>query len=233
VAVNELNPERDREMFAARWRVRWHDYVPAAGLVVVMALAWLAHTGRGGMSSWGVSASALMQGRYETVALHMFAHGGFFHLLMNSIGLIEIGGLVTARLESFPKGWVRSMVAYVFAGLSSMIFYLSFHPYGNVPMVGASGAIYGLVGLLLGIRLIEELEDVELRKLPVALVSFVKDNLFFLTLLLVGGALAGLGSGVAWEAHAGGFLFGLSIGPWLLPALRVELGRSESVSRNS
>ena len=231
--MNEIGPERDREMFAEWWRVRWHDYLPAAGLVLVMALAWLAHTGRGGMSSWGVSALALMQGRYETVALHMFAHGGFFHLLMNSIGLIEIGGLVTARLGSFPKGWARFMVAYGLAGLSSMIFYLSFHPYGNVPMVGASGAIYGLVGLLLGIRLIEELEDVELTKLPVALVSFVKDNLFFLTLLLVGGALAGLGSGVAWEAHAGGFLFGLSIGPWLLPALNVELGRPGSAPRNS
>ena len=223
--MNELSPERDRELFAERWRVRWHDYLPAAGLVLVMVLAWLAHARSGGMSSWGVSASALMQGRYETIALHMFAHGGFSHLLMNSIGLIEIGGLVTARLGSFPRGWARSMAAYGLAGLSSMIFYLSFHPDGNVPMIGASGAIYGLVGLLLGIRLIEELEDVELRKLPVALVSFVKDNWFFLTLLLVGGALAGIGRGVAWEAHAGGFLFGLSIGPWLLPALRVELGR--------
>lgn len=231
--MNELNPERDKELFAERWRVRWHDYVPAAGLVAVMVLAWLAHPGPGGMSSWGVSAATLMQGRYETVFLHMFAHGGFFHLLMNAIGLIEIGGLVTARLGSFPKGWARSMVAYGLAGLSSMIFYLSFHPYGNVPMVGASGAIYGLVGLLLGIRLIEELEQVELRKLPVALVSFVQDNVFFLTLLLVGGALAGLGSRVAWEAHAGGFLFGLSVGPWLLPALNVELGRSGSVRRNS
>lgn len=221
--MNEISSQRDRELFAERWRVRWHDYLPAAGLVLVMVLAWLAHTGRGGMSSWGVSAFALMQGRYETVALHMFAHGGFSHLLMNSIGLIEIGGLVTARLGSFPRGWARSMVAYGLAGLSSMIFYLSFHPYGNVPMVGASGAIYGLVGLLLGIRLIEELEHVELGKLPGALVSFVKDNLFFLTLLLVGGALAGIGSQVAWEAHAGGFLFGLCLGPWVLPVLRDEL----------
>ena len=233
VAVNELSHERDRDLFAERWRVRWHDYLPAAGLVLVMVFAWLAHIDRGGMSSWGVSASALMQGRYETIGLHMFAHGGFFHLLMNSLGLIEIGGLVTARLGGFPKGWARSMVAYCLAGLSSMIFYLSFHPDGNVPMVGASGAIYGLVGLLLGIRLIEELEEVALRKLPIALVSFVKDNVFFLSLLLVGGALAGIGSGVAWEAHAGGFLFGLSIGPWLLPALRVELGRPGSVSRHS
>ena len=229
--MNELSPERDRDLFAERWRVRWTDYLPAAGLVLVMVLAWLAHPGRGNMSSWGVSALSLAQGRYETVALHMFAHGGLVHLLMNSLGLIEIGGLVTARLGSFPRGWARLMIAYGLAGLSSMIFYLSFHPGGTVPMIGASGAIYGLVGLLLGIRLIEELEQVELAKLPVALVSFVKDNLFFLALLLVGGALAGIGSSVAWEAHAGGFLFGLSVGPWLLPALGADLSRRGSTPR--
>ena len=223
-------PERDQDSFAERWRVRWHDYLPAAGLVLLMVLAWLAHPGRGGMTSWGVSALTLMQGRYETVPLHMFAHGGFFHLLMNSLGLIEIGGLVTARLGGFPKGWARLMVAYGMAGLSSMIFYLSFHPWGTVPMVGASGAIYGLVGLLLGIRLIEELEDVALPRLPIALASFVRDNLFFVGLLIVGGALAGIGSQVAWEAHAGGFLFGLAVGPWLLPTLRGEIGRARPAS---
>jgi membrane associated rhomboid family serine protease len=216
----ELGSERDTDLFAQRWRVRWHDYLPAAGLVMVMVLAWLTHPRPGGMYSWGVSAEALMLGKYETIALHLFAHGGFFHLLMNSLGLLEIGGLVTARLGSFAKGWARSLAAYCLAGLSSMILYLSFHPQGNVPMIGASGAIYGLVGLLLGIRLIEELEHVELSRLPVALISFIENNVSFLMLLFVGGALASIGGGVAWEAHLGGFLFGLCVGPWLLPLLR-------------
>jgi membrane associated rhomboid family serine protease len=45
----------------------------------------------------------------------------------------------------------------------------------------------------------------------------VRNNLFFLGLLVLGGLLAGIGGGVAWEAHAGGFLFGLCVGPWLVP----------------
>lgn len=206
---------------ADRWRVRWHDYLPAAALVTVMTFTWLAHV-PGGMSAWGVSAATLTSGRYETIGLHMFAHGSVFHLLMNSLALLEIGGLVTARLGSFPQGWVRAMLAYGLAGLSSMIFYLSFHPQSNLPMIGASGAIYGLVGLLLGMRLIEELELVELRALPGALAVFVRNNLLFLALLLIGGGLAGLGGQVAWEAHLGGFLFGLCVGPWLLPPLEAR-----------
>jgi len=210
-------------MFAQQWRVRWHDYLPAAGLVITMVVAWLAHSRSGGMVNWGVSAAGLAQGRYETVALHVFAHGGLFHLLTNSLSLLEIGGLVTARLGGFVKGWTRLLGAFGLAGLSSMIFFLSFHPQGKVPMIGASGAIYGLVGLLLGIRLLEEVEFVELKKLPYALALFIKNNVFFLILLLIGGALAGVAGGVAWEAHLGGFLFGLCVGPWLLPSIRPDL----------
>jgi membrane associated rhomboid family serine protease len=222
VAEDDLSSERHSELFAQQWRVRWHDYLPVAALVLVMVTAWLAHMRIGGMADWGVSAAALMQGRYDAVGLHMFAHGGLSHLLMNSLGLLEIGGLVTARLGSFPRGWVRLLAAFGLSGLSSMIFFLSFHQHGEIPMIGASGAIYGLVGLMLGIRLIEELEDVQLSKLPLALAWFVRDNILFLALLLVSGALAGLGGGIAWEAHLGGFLFGLCVGPWLLPPSSVE-----------
>jgi membrane associated rhomboid family serine protease len=218
--VSELSSAREAEILAQQWRVRWHDYLPASGLVGLMVFAWLAHSGPGEMASWGVSAAALAQGRYETVPLHMFAHGGLFHLTMNSLALLEIGGLVTARLGSFPKGWLRLLAAYTLAGLSSMILALSFHPAGKVPMIGASGAIYGLVGLLLGIRLIEEIEPVELSGMPQALAEFIRNNIFFLLLLIIGGGLAGIAGGVAWEAHLGGFLFGLSVGPWLLPPLR-------------
>lgn len=216
--MNDWTPDPDT--LAQHWRVRWHDYVPSAGLVIVMVLAWLNYRAAGGMLHWGVSAAALAQGRFETVALHMFAHGGLFHLALNSAALLEIGGLVTARLGGFARGWARLSLAYLLSGLSSMVFYLSFHPQSAEPMVGASGAIYGLVGLLLSIRLIEEVEPVELRQLPRALAQFVDNNLFFLMLLLIGGALAGSASRVAWEAHLGGFLFGLSVGPWLVPRLR-------------
>jgi membrane associated rhomboid family serine protease len=204
-------------MIAPEWRPRWHDYLPVAALVATMVIVFLASSGE--MTAWGVSAAVLAEGRYETIALHMFAHGGPFHLLMNSLALLEIGGLVVVRLGGYPEGWLRVLVAFLLAGLSSMIFFLSFHPRGTVPMIGASGAIYGLVGLLLTIRLIEEVEPVKAAMIPHAFGQFVQNNWVFLLLLLVGAVLAGLSGGVAWEAHLGGFLLGLCIGPWLLPPL--------------
>lgn len=215
-SVPRTRSETQTDVIDQRWRVQRCDYLPAAALVLIMTLAWLTRHSLG-MADWGVSATALARGKYENIPLHLFAHGGIFHLLMNSLGLLEIGGLVTARLGGFAKGWLRFTAAFVLGGVSSMIAYLSFHPNGDLPMIGASGAIYALVGLLLGIRLIEELEPVELSNLHRAVADFVRNNMFLLLLLLVGGILAGIGRGVAWEAHLGGFFFGLCIGPWLLP----------------
>jgi membrane associated rhomboid family serine protease len=202
---------------AHEWRAARADYVPPAFLVAVLAIAWIAHLPTGDMTSWGVSAAALAQGKSENILLHMLAHGSFFHLVMNSLALLEIGALLVARFGGFPNGWLRTLIVFGLAGLSSMIFFLSFHPEGRTPMIGASGAVYGLIGLLLGTRFLEEADLVRADQIAHAVVQFVRNNLFFLGLLVLGGLLAGIGGGVAWEAHAGGFLFGLCVGPWLVP----------------
>ena len=205
------------------WRTQPYDYAPSAALVLAMSIAWATHQRLGEMAKWGVSAVALAQGRYETIALHMFAHGSLLHLFMNSLALLEIGGLATARLGGFPNGWVRLLAAYLVAGLSSMTLYLSFHPTGGTPLIGAYGAIYGLIGLLLGMRLTEDLERVSLRRLPCALWCFVRSNSWFLGFILLGALLGSFSARIAWEAHLGGFLCGLCAGPWLLPLDSMDL----------
>jgi membrane associated rhomboid family serine protease len=124
-----------------------------------------------------------------------------------------------ARLGSFPQGWLRFVAGFIFGGLGGVVLFLSFNPQGQVAMIGASGAVYALVGLLLGIRLVEAFEPVPLRLLPNAFLSFIDNNRLFLLILLVGGVLAAVPSRVAWEAHLGGFMLGLCLGPWLLPPL--------------
>jgi membrane associated rhomboid family serine protease len=206
--------EQEDEDGEAFWPVPWHAYVPGAALAAAMALLWAAHALTGGMTAWAVSAAALAEGRFETVALHMLAHAGLLHLLMNSIVLVQIGGPVVARLGGIPGGWWRFLALFVLAGLAGMAVFLAFHPQGVVPMLGASGAIYGLLGLLIRLRATGEgLVPIRSRRMRRAAVQFVKDNLLLFVLLTLPALLAGRSGGVAWEAHLGGFLFGLFAAP--------------------
>lgn len=204
------------------WYPRFGSYIPAAIMVVIMSFAWLIVAPTGGMASWGVSARALAEGRHEILVLHIFAHGGVFHLIMNSAALLEIGGLVVARLGGFPRGWIRFLIAIASTAMSGAILFLSVNPGGQVPLIGASGAVYGLLGLLLFVRLSEELDPVPRRNYPKALVAFVSNNRLFLLILLIGAVLSGVSNRMSWEAHAGGFLLGACLGPWLSPPLVTE-----------
>src|SRR4030095_15839380 len=147
---SQSDPEDvDDALEPPNWPVPWHAQIPGAMLAAGMGLAWLLHIGSGGMAAWGVSGTVLAQGRLETIALHMFAHGGLLHILMNGSALVAISGPLIARLGNVPESWLRYSALFVLSGLAGMAVFLLIHPKGNVPMLGASGAIYGLLGLLL------------------------------------------------------------------------------------
>ena len=91
----------------------------------------------------------ILQGKYLwTFITSMFMHGGFFHIFANMISLFFIGSLVEKIL-----GAKRYLYFYLISGLlaglffvfSSLIFPVDFNAFA----VGASGALFGLVGLLM------------------------------------------------------------------------------------
>ncbi|MDG2532975.1 rhomboid family intramembrane serine protease [Sphingomonas sp. HITSZ_GF] len=199
----------------------WHVQVPGWGLGIACVLAaiwYIATHEMGGMLDWGVSGAALAQGRFETLFLHMFAHSGAMHLAMNMTMLAAIGGALTARLGSPPLSWLRFLALYLLCGLAGAALYLAIHPTGTVPMVGASGALYGMFALL--IRAPEAGEGalpVNSRRIRRVGWDLIKQNVFLFALLATMAWLQGAPGGLAWEAHLGGFLFGLFVGPRLLP----------------
>jgi membrane associated rhomboid family serine protease len=196
---------------------------PAYAVVAVCIAVFLygVFTGdstRGGIQwDWGLSAAALAEGRWYTLASHMVTHAGLMHLLMNTSFLLAITPVIMARFGVGPSGWLRFGILFLISGLLGAAFYLALHLNSAVPMVGASGAICGLWGA--ASRIGPEGEIVPIRSGPVwiQIKAFARMNVILFAFIFFLTWVSGSVGGLAWEAHLGGFLFGLFAMPWLAP----------------
>jgi membrane associated rhomboid family serine protease len=166
--------------------------------------------------TWGLTASDPTARGFFT---HMFMHAGWFHLIGNLFMLFLAGPALEDR-------WGRPLYTafYVTAGLASGAFFISMEQ-GNAPLVGASGAIAGVLGAFL----------VRYAKTQIRFFYF-----FFIFRILTGtfsapawavlplwfgnellAAYVGTEDGVAYWAHVGGFLFGVATG-LAIKQLRLE-----------
>ncbi len=132
---------------------------------------------------------------------YMFLHGGVFHLFWNMLALWMFGGEVESTLGS--KVFARYYIACgIFAGLCSLIFAFN----SLAPVIGASGAIYGVLtafGMLFPERVITLLLFFVL---PIrAKAKYFVMAFAALTFLQT---LTNSGSGIAHFAHLGGIVFG-------------------------
>lgn len=95
-----------------------------------------------------IKPSSILEGKYLwTFLTSMFMHGGFFHLFVNMLSLLFVGSLVEKILgkKRYIYFYLASGIfANFFFVLASLIFPSDFNTYA----VGASGALFGLVGLL-------------------------------------------------------------------------------------
>jgi len=91
----------------------------------------------------------ILQGKYLwTILTSMFMHGSLFHIFANMFSLIFVGGLIEKLIG--PK---RYFWFYMFSGIFGSLLYVLFYFIAgnlgiNAPAVGASGALFGLVGFL-------------------------------------------------------------------------------------
>ena len=141
-----------------------------------------------------------------TLIVSMFLHGGFFHLLFNMLFLWIFGNNVEDFLGPF-----RFILFYLVSGLGASLTHIIFNPNSQVPMIGASGAIAGVLGAYLILYPNARVKTLVFLFFFVRIVSipaaFVLGFWFFMQLLNVWGG--GAGGGVAWFAHIGGFLIGI------------------------
>jgi membrane associated rhomboid family serine protease len=160
--------------------------------------------------------------QWLTLGSHMFLHGGWAHVAGNCWFLWVFGNNVECKL-----GHARYLGFYLASGLAAAALQIAVEPSGSVPMVGASGAISGVLGayfILLPTAWIVTLVPWIVPVVPVPAFVFL---LLWFALQAVNGygavsdGTAGAG-GVAWWAHAGGFVAGVCLTLWAKSNRRVR-----------
>ena len=146
----------------------------------------------------------------HTLVTSMFLHGGWLHLIGNMLFLWVFADNIEAAV-----GNVRFVLFYLLGGLAAVGAHIFFHPFSEMPMVGASGAISAVLGAYLVMFPHSRI------KVLLLILVFRVPALLFLGFWIWQQWLNGRAdldvpteatSGVAWWAHIGGFAFGLLAG---------------------
>ena len=167
-------------------------------------------------SEWGVTPYRVSAGAgLHTLATSMFLHAGWMHLAGNMLFLWIFGDNME---DAF--GHLRYGLFYLAAGFAAAVLQIAADPHSMVPMVGASGAIAGVLG---GYLLLYPRARVDILVIIIFFVRIVPVPAWIMLGLWFGfQVVAGLGAdpsggGVAYWAHAGGFAAGLvlTVPAWL------------------
>jgi membrane associated rhomboid family serine protease len=148
---------------------------------------------------------------YTTAITSMFLHGGFMHLLGNMLYLWVFGDNVEDRM-----GRVAFVIFYLVAGLAAAGAQVLADPDSTIPMIGASGAISGVLGAYL-VNFPKKRVKVLLGYFIVSVPAVVVLGLWaalqaFATYGTMMNEGASEGGGVAYMAHIGGFVAGVIAG---------------------
>jgi membrane associated rhomboid family serine protease len=149
-----------------------------------------------------------------TLFTSMFVHGGFFHVGGNMLYLWIFGNNVE---DAMGRG--RFVLFYLLSGLAAAFAQVMAGPNSPIPMVGASGAVSGILGaylllyphaLVLTFVLVLFIPP-QIREIPAFLVLG-----FWIVVQVVNGLITFnfQGGGVAWFAHIGGFAAGMLLLPF-------------------
>ena len=150
---------------------------------------------------------------YSTIFSSMFLHGGFMHLIGNMLFLWIYGNNIEDAM-----GHIKFLLFYFVCGLAAALSQALVTPNSDIPMIGASGAVSGVLSAYLLLY-------------PKARVSTLIFIFFFITVIRIPAGILILiwfgtqlinanltdpnSPGVAWFAHIGGFLMGIVLLPFL------------------
>jgi membrane associated rhomboid family serine protease len=144
---------------------------------------------------------------WVSVLYSMFLHGSLLHIGGNMLYLWIFGNNVE---DAFGHG--AYLVFYLVAGVVATAVYVSLDPTSTVPLVGASGAIAGVMGAYLVLFPRAPITSLILIP-PIVLFRRIQAR-WLLLFWILSQFLVSPGTSVAWTAHVGGFAFGVLVGFW-------------------
>lgn len=149
---------------------------------------------------WGAGSNILIhEGQYWRLLTSIFFHGGFSHALFNSFALVLFGPALEQML-----GKTKFISTYLFAGIAGNLGTYVIEPTAFYTYIGASGAIYGLLGLYIFMILFRKhLIDSQNARIVVVIV-------------VIGLIMTFIRPEINVYAHIFGFLGGMVLGPVVL-----------------
>lgn len=207
--ASQHNPPILNAPTAVRWIV---------GIAVVVHLVRFLLPGS--LGDWMVEIFAFFPGRYQgppgdgldTFAMiaspigHMFLHADWMHLIINMAFLLAFGSAIGRRM-----GASQFVILYLLCGVAACFFWDFVNPASQAVLVGASGAVSGMVGAAARVSIWPP------RNSPSALPFWRRSTIItFVAVWLLMNVVFGIFpflitdsyAGIAWEAHMGGFIAG-------------------------
>ena len=204
--VYNFGPKRKKKFLLG---LSTNTYIILINAVLFVVFSILIATKILSLDSVAIKPSNILQGKYLwTFLTSMFMHGNFFHLFINMFSLFFVGSLIQKIL-----GYKRYLSFYLIAGIFSGAFFvlasLIFPAEFNLYAVGASGALFGLIGLM--IFLTPNLPVYMMFiPIPIKIKYAAPGMLILLWLISVAGNIP-----IGNTAHLGGLIAGLIYGFYL------------------
>lgn len=198
------------------WDVPYHAH--AVPLLIIGVMGWIYHVGwpASHPESWLLSWAQLSMGHLAASASYMFAHLSWVHWAVNCLALLVLGGPLVASLGSPPLSWFRFAYLYLGSGLVGGLVFVALNQ-DATPLLGASGAIFGLLGALARVHpATQAAVPISSRRTWLLIKFFLSNHLLLLVIVVVFAVLTGQVQSLAWEAHLGGLLFGFFAAPVFL-----------------
>ncbi len=184
----------------------WPLVTTALIIINVVVFIWSLFDFENIILAWGFTPAKFA---LATLLTSMFLHGGIDHIFGNMLFLYIYGDNVEDRF-----GRARYILFYLFAGLCASFVHFLSNPGSAVPAIGASGAISGILGAYLAIFPRVKVRAIGPFYMIYRIPAYVLIGIWFVMQLIFGtiSLVGGIGSGIAFWAHIGGFVFGYLAG---------------------